>query len=91
MSNIKNKSFEDEAYIRTYLVLRLIKELDYPCEAIELEKKYSIGHPSKREAHLDILVKTKKGDHFMLLECKIPDNFIKEKDDAIENQLFRNC
>lgn len=84
----QKQNFEDEAYIRTYLVLRLIKELNYPCEVIELEKKYSIGHPSKKEARLDILVKTKKGHPFMLLECKTPDNFIKEKDDAIENQLF---
>jgi len=84
----QKQNFEDEAYIRTYLVLRLTKELDYPCEAIELEKKYSIGHPSKKEARLDILVKTKKSHPFMLLECKTPEIFIKEKDDAIENQLF---
>lgn len=84
----QKQKFEDEAYIRTYLVLKLIKALGYPCEVVELEKKYSIGHPSKKEARLDILVKTKKGHPFMLLECKTPDNFVKEKDDAIENQLF---
>jgi len=83
----QKQNFEDEAYIRTYLILRLTKELDYPCEAIELEKKYSIGHPSKKEARLDILV-NRKGHPFMLLECKTPEIFIKEKDDAIENQLF---
>lgn len=84
----QKQKFEDEAYIRTYLVLKLIKALGYPCEVVELEKKYSIGHPSKKEARLDILVKTKKGHPFMLLECKTPDNFVKEKDNAIENQLF---
>ncbi|SDG32465.1 type I restriction enzyme M protein [Thermoanaerobacter thermohydrosulfuricus] len=84
----QKQNFEDESYIRTYLVLKLIKKLEYPCEVIELEKKYSIGHPSKKEARLDVFVKTKKGHPFMLLECKTPDNFIKEKDDAIENQLF---
>lgn len=84
----QKQKFEDEAYIRTYLVLRLIKQLEYPHEVIELEKKYSIGHPSRKEARLDILVKDKKKNSFMLLECKTPEDFLKEKDDAIENQLF---
>jgi type I restriction enzyme M protein len=84
----QKQNFEDEAYIRAYFVLRLIKELEYPCEAIELEKKYSIGHPSRKEARLDILVKDKKRNSFMLLECKTPETFLKEKEDAIENQLF---
>ena len=83
----QKQNFEDEAYIRAYLVLRLVKELGYPCNAIELEKKYSIGHPSRKEARLDILVK--KGKYpFMLLECKTPEEFEKEKYEAIENQLF---
>lgn len=43
----QKQNFEDEAYIRAYLVLRLVRELGYPCNAIELEKKYSIGHPSR--------------------------------------------
>jgi type I restriction enzyme M protein len=84
----QKQKFEDEAYIRIYLVLRLIKELGYLCKVIELEKKYSIGHPSKKEARLDILVKDTKNNPFMLLECKTPEDFLKEKDDAIKNQLF---
>jgi type I restriction enzyme M protein len=84
----KKQKFEDEAYIRIYIVLRLIRELGYPCEVIELEKNYSIGHPSKKEARLDILVKDKKKNPFILLECKTPEDFPKEKDDAIKNQLF---
>jgi len=34
----QKQKFEDEAYIRTYLVLKLIKALGYPCEVVELEK-----------------------------------------------------
>jgi type I restriction enzyme M protein len=84
----KKQNLEDEAYIRTYLVLKLIKELQYSCDVIELEKEYSIGRPSTKKARLDILVKRKEGDPFMLVECKTPDKFDKEKNEAIQHQLF---
>ena len=83
----QKQKWEDETYVRAYLVVKLIKELNYPCNAIELEKPYSIGHPSKKEARLDILVK-KDNDPFMLIECKTPDKFEEEKDLAIKNQLY---
>ncbi|MGC8870631.1 MAG: HsdM family class I SAM-dependent methyltransferase, partial [Brevinematia bacterium] len=55
---------------------------------IELEKEYSIGRPSTKKARLDILVKGKEGDPFMLVECKTPDKFDEEKKEAIQHQLF---
>jgi type I restriction enzyme M protein len=87
----QKQKFEDEAYVRIYLVLRLIMRLRYPAQALELEKKYSIGHPSGKKARLDILVRdlrNKKEKPFMLLEAKTPNEFEKYKELSIKHQLF---
>jgi type I restriction enzyme M protein len=86
----QKQKFEDEAYVRVYLLLKLIRELKYRPQELELEKKYSIGHPSQKEARLDVLVrkKNKEKSPFMLIEAKTPENFQKEKDMSIKGQLF---
>jgi len=79
----------DEEVVRAYLVTKLINELGYNLEDIEFEKEYSIGRPKKVGARIDIIVyKPKSNNIFMYIECKSPDKFKKEKDVAIENQLF---
>jgi len=88
----KKQNFENEAYIRTYLVLKLIRRLNYKCKSIELEKKYTIGHPSRKEARIDIIVKDvrdKVEKPFMLIEVKTPDCFDNEKNISIKHQLFK--
>src|SRR4051812_26895480 len=46
----KSYRLTDEEYIRAYLVVRLIRQLRYPPEAIEIEKGYTIGRPTGKSA-----------------------------------------
>lgn len=82
----------DEEYVRAYLVVRLIRELRYPAEALELEKGYTIGRPTGKSAQLDIRVldkrdRKKKSKTFMLIEAKRPDDY-ESYSPLMEDQLF---
>ena len=80
----------DEEYVRAYLVVRLVKELRYPANALELEKTYTIGRPSPTKAQIDVKVWDKrkgKPKTFMLVEAKRPDDFDSYAK-LIEDQLF---
>lgn len=78
----------DEEIVRAFLIDRLVNELDYKAENIELEKEYSVkaGH-SKLSPRIDIIVKDNNGDPFFFIEAKAPGMFEKGKSD-IEGQLF---
>ena len=78
----------DEEIVRAFLIDRLVNELDYKPENLEIEKEYSIkGGHSKLAPRIDILVKDEKGNPFFFIEAKAPDKFEKDKVD-IEGQLF---
>ena len=78
----------DEEIVRAFLIDRLVNELEYKVEDIEIEKEYSIkaGH-GKLSPRIDILVKDEKGNPFFFIEIKAPDKFEKDKE-KIEGQLF---
>jgi len=78
----------DEEIVRAFLIDRLVNELDYKPENIEIEKEYSVkaGH-GKLTPRIDILVKDDKGNPFFFIEAKAPDKFEKNKEE-IEGQLF---
>jgi len=78
----------DEEIVRAFLIDRLVNELDYKPENIEVEKEYSVkaGH-RKLSPRIDILVKDEKGNPFFFIEAKAPDKFEKDKSE-IEGQLF---
>lgn len=78
----------DEEIVRAFLIDRLVNELDYKPENIEIEKEYSVkaGH-GKLSPRIDILVKDEKGNPFFFIEAKAPDKFEKDKSE-IEGQLF---
>lgn len=80
----------DEEYVRAYLVVRLVKELRYPINCIELEKTYTIGRPSPTKAQIDVKVWDKRKEKpktFMLIEAKRPDEY-DSYFRLIEDQLF---
>lgn len=80
----------DEEYVRAYLVVRLVRELRYPANAIELEKGYTIGRPTGKSAQVDIRILDKRGKEvktFMLIEAKRPDEY-DTYTSLIEDQLF---
>lgn len=92
---IHEKSFalKDEEYVRAYLVVRLIRELHYPADCLELEFGYSIGHAAaNKRAQIDIKVLDKRRrptdpQTFMLIETKKPDSW-ETYTSEIEGQLF---
>ena len=49
-----------EEISRAFLIDRLINELDYPAELIEIEKEYNIGRPKVQKARIDVVVKPSK-------------------------------
>lgn len=82
--------FENEGYVRAYLVVKLILEMKYPIECIELEKHYNIGSkPKDKNAFIDIIVRDKKTPEnvFLFIECKAPETYESNKA-KIETQLF---
>jgi type I restriction enzyme M protein len=78
----------DEEIVRAFLIDRLVNELDYKPDNIEIEKEYSVkaGH-GKLTPRIDIIVKDDKGNPFFFIEAKAPDKFEKDKEE-IEGQLF---
>jgi len=84
---IKSISGDEEA-VRGYLVAKLVNELGYKKENIELEKEYDIGRPKVNKPRIDIIVKDDRGDAFLYIETKSPQDYEKDKDEVIEKQLF---
>lgn len=78
----------DEEVVRAYILARLVNELGYKMENIELEKTYDIGRPKVNKPRIDIIVRDDKGDAFLYIELKSPQDYEKDKDGTIEKQLF---
>lgn len=78
----------NEEIARAYIINKLVNELDYRPELIEIEKEYPhAGRPIKKP-RVDIIVRDRKGDVFFFVEVKAPEEFEKDKD-IIEGQLFQ--
>ncbi len=79
----------DEEVVRAYLLAKLINELGYKPENIELEKQYDIGRPKVNKPRIDIIVRDKENQNaFLFIELKSPSEFEKDQDEVIEKQLF---
>jgi len=78
----------DEEIVRAYVVAKLVNELGYKPENIELEKEYDIGRPKANKPRIDIIVRDDKGDAYLYIELKSPQDYEKDKDEVIEKQLF---
>lgn len=77
-----------EEVVRAFIIDRLVNELDYKPENIEIEKAYSFkaGHV-KITPRVDIIVKDDDGNPFFFIEAKAPDKYEQDKIE-IEGQLF---
>lgn len=78
----------DEEISRAFLIDKLINELDYPAELIEIEKEYNIGRPKVQKARIDVIVKDKDNNPFFFIEVKAPEKFENDKE-YIEGQLYQ--
>ena len=78
----------DEEVSRAFLIDRLVNELDYSVELIELEKTYDIKiGRDKKAPRIDVVVKDTKGNPFFFIEVKAPSKYEHDKVN-IEGQLF---
>ncbi len=77
-----------EEIVRAFLIDRLVNELDYKPENIEIEKEYSVkaGH-GKLNPRIDVIIKDEHNNPFFFVEVKAPDKYEKDKSE-IEGQLF---
>lgn len=78
----------DEEIVRAYILAKLVNELGYKLENIELEKVYDIGRPKVNKPRIDIIVRDDAGNAFLYMELKSPQDYEKNKDEIIEKQLF---
>ncbi|MCI6642452.1 MAG: N-6 DNA methylase [Campylobacter hominis] len=81
--------YRDEELVRAYLLTKLVNELGYPADRIEIEKQYEAGRPNTITSRIDVIVKDKNDNAFLFIEVKAPDEYAKDsKDEIIEKQLF---
>src|SRR4051794_11419907 len=45
-----------EKYVEAYLAVKLMKELHYNAEFLELQKEYPVGHPKVDRPRIDLLL-----------------------------------
>ena len=78
----------DEELVRAYILSKLVNEHGYKPNNIEIEKEYDIGRPKVNKPRIDIVVRDNKGNAFLYIELKSPEDYEKDKDEVIEKQLF---
>lgn len=78
----------DEEIVRSYILAKLVNDFGYRPENIELEKFYPSGRPKTTNPRIDILVKDEKGNPYLFMELKSPQDYEKDKDKNIDDQLF---
>lgn len=80
----------DEEITRAYILTRLVNELGYSIENIELEHEYTAGRPHTNTSIIDINVRDENNDAFLFIEVKSPEECASiDKDKTIEEQLFK--
>ena len=77
-----------EELVRAALITKLVNELGYKVENIEIEKEYNIGRPKVKKARIDVIVKDEKDSVFFFMEVKAPNKFESDQQ-FIEGQLFQ--
>jgi len=78
----------DEEIVRAFVLTKLVNELGYKPENIEIEKEYDIGRPKANKPRIDVIVRDNKDNAFLYIELKSPQDYEKDKDEVIEKQLF---
>lgn len=87
---IINEITGDEEMSRAFILTRLVNELGYSADRIEIEHEYTAGRPHTITSRIDIIVRDAKGDAFLFIEVKSPDEYNSiDKDKTIEEQLYK--
>jgi type I restriction enzyme M protein len=64
----------DEEITRAFLVHRLVEQLDYKPESIEIEKPYLSGRSTGSPKRIDVILRDASGNAFFFIEAKAPAN-----------------
>lgn len=87
----KIRELGDEEFCRAHCIVKLITQLKYSPDCLELEKTHTIGRKEKKtSARIDVLVKNKDKSYstFMIIEVKSPETYDKDVN-QIKTQLFQ--
>lgn len=80
----------DEEMSRAFLLTRLVNELGYQPDRIEIEHEYSAGRAPKLRPRIDIVVRDANGNAFLFIEAKSPSEYSTiDKDETINDQLYQ--
>lgn len=86
----KRTKADPEELVRAYIITKLVNECGYLPERIEIEHEYTAGRPHTITSRIDIIVRDSKGDAFLFIEAKSPEEYATiDKDRTIEEQLFK--
>lgn len=86
----KRTDAKPEELCRAFLLTRLVNELGYAPERIEIEHEYTAGRPHTITSRIDIIVRDANGDAFLFIEVKNQEEYATiDKDSVIEEQLFK--
>ena len=79
-----------EELCRAFLLTRLVNELGYSPDRIEIEHEYTAGRPHTITSRIDVIVRDANGDAFLFIEVKNEDEYATiDKDSVIEEELFK--
>lgn len=79
-----------EELVRAYLITKLVNELGYSPERIEIERVYTAGRPHTNTSRIDVIVRDVNNNAFLFIEVKNPEEYATiDKDETIEEQLFK--
>lgn len=86
----KITTYKDEELTRAFLLTKLVNELKYPIDKIEIEHEYTAGRPHTNTSRIDVIVRDNNDDAFLFIEVKNPEEYASiDKDTTIEEQLFK--
>lgn len=87
---IVNEIKGDEEMSRSFILTRLVNELGYSPDRIEIEHEYTAGRPHTNTSRIDIVVRDAEGNAFLFIECKSPDAYASDdRDQIVEGQLYK--
>lgn len=86
----KRTDAKPEELCRAYLLTKLVNELGYESDKIEIEHEYTASRPHTITSRIDIIVRDANGDAFLFIEVKNQEEYATiDKDSVIEEQLFK--
>ena len=89
ISRVVTDCSDDEEITRAFILTKLVNELGYLPDRIEIEHEYKSGRPKLTKPRIDIVVRDAEGDAFLFIEAKNPDEYAKiDKDETIRDQLY---